>query len=31
MVEVKDDHTVDKPVYLMEVKDGKWVKKALVE
>jgi branched-chain amino acid transport system substrate-binding protein len=28
---MNDDHTVDKPVYLMEVKDGKWVKKALVE
>ena len=25
------DHTVVKPVYLMEVKDGKWTRKAIVE
>ena len=25
-----DDHTVVKPVYLMEVKGGKWTKKAIV-
>jgi len=28
---IKDDHTVAKPVYLMEVKDGKWVQKAVVD
>lgn len=27
---INDDHTVDKPVYLMEVKGGKWTEKALV-
>ena len=26
-----DDHTVTKPVYLMEVKGGKWTRKAIVE
>jgi branched-chain amino acid transport system substrate-binding protein len=25
-----DDHTVVKPVYLMEVKGGKWTRKAVV-
>ncbi|NNM75119.1 ABC transporter substrate-binding protein [Enterovirga aerilata] len=27
---INDDHTVNKPVYLMEVKDGKWTQKAVV-
>lgn len=27
---INDDHTVNKPVYLMEVKGGKWVQKAVV-
>ena len=27
---INDDHTVNKPVFLMEVKDGKWVQKAVV-
>ena len=25
-----EDHTVNKPVYLVEVKNGKWTKKAVV-
>ncbi len=25
-----DDHTVNKPVYLVEVKGGKWTSKAIV-
>ena len=29
-VEFSDDHTVNKPVYLVEVKGGKWVGKAVV-
>ncbi|KMO32372.1 ABC transporter substrate-binding protein [Methylobacterium aquaticum] len=28
---INDDHTVNKTVYLMEVKNGAWVKKAVVE
>jgi branched-chain amino acid transport system substrate-binding protein len=28
---IGEDHTVVKPVYLMEVKGGKWVRKAVVE
>jgi branched-chain amino acid transport system substrate-binding protein len=27
---INDDHTVNKPVFLMEVKDGKWTQKAVV-
>lgn len=27
---INDDHTVNKPVFLMEVKDGKWSQKAVV-
>ena len=27
---INDNHTVNSPVYLMEVKDGKWIQKALV-
>jgi len=27
---INDDHTVNKPVYLMEVKGGQWTQKALV-
>ena len=27
---LNDDHTVVKPVYLMEVKGGKWTRKAIV-
>jgi branched-chain amino acid transport system substrate-binding protein len=27
---INDDHTVNKPVFLMEVKGGKWVQKAVV-
>jgi branched-chain amino acid transport system substrate-binding protein len=30
-LEIKPDHTVSKPVILMEVRGGKWVRKALVE
>lgn len=30
-LEIKEDHTVAKPVILMEVKDGRWVKKAVVD
>ena len=30
-VTLSDDHTVKKPVYLMEVKGGKWTRKAIVE
>ena len=30
-VTLSDDHTVRKPVYLMEVKGGKWTRKAIVE
>lgn len=29
-VEFSDDHTVNKPVYLVEVKGGKWIGKAVV-
>jgi branched-chain amino acid transport system substrate-binding protein len=29
--EILPNHTVTKPVYLMEVKDGQWVRKAIVE
>lgn len=28
---INDDHTVNKPVFLMEVKGGRWVQKAVVE
>ena len=28
---INDDHTVDKPVYLMEVKGGKWTKLAVID
>jgi branched-chain amino acid transport system substrate-binding protein len=28
---INDDHTVNKPVFLMEVKGGKWVQKAVVQ
>ncbi len=31
MTEMLTNHTVNKPVYLMEVKDGKWVRKAIVQ
>jgi branched-chain amino acid transport system substrate-binding protein len=31
MTEMLPNHTVLKPVYLMEVKDGKWVRKAIVQ
>lgn len=31
MTEMLSNHTVNKPVYLMEVKDGKWVRKAIVQ
>jgi branched-chain amino acid transport system substrate-binding protein len=30
-ITLSDDHTVKKPVYLMEVKGGKWTRKAIVE
>jgi branched-chain amino acid transport system substrate-binding protein len=30
-LEIKEDHTVSKPVILMEVKDGKWVRKATAD
>jgi branched-chain amino acid transport system substrate-binding protein len=30
-LEIKEDHTVAKPVTLMEVVDGKWTKKAVVD
>ena len=30
-LEIKEDHTVSKQVILMEVKDGKWVRKAIAE
>ena len=30
-VTLSDDHSVKKPVYLMEVKGGKWTRKAIVE
>lgn len=29
-VTINDNHTVNKPVYIMEVKNGKWVEKAVV-
>ena len=29
-VTFSEDHTVNKPVYLVEVKNGKWTKKAVV-
>ena len=29
-LEMSEDHTVDKPVYLVEVKNGKWTTKAVV-
>jgi len=31
MTEMLSNHTVNKPVYLMEVKDGKWVRKAILQ
>ena len=31
MLTINDDHTVDKPVYLMEVKAGKWTRLAVIE
>ena len=30
-VTLADDHTVNKPVYLVEVKGGKWTSKAVVD
>jgi branched-chain amino acid transport system substrate-binding protein len=30
-LEIKDDHTVSKPVIVMEVRNGKWVRKASAE
>jgi branched-chain amino acid transport system substrate-binding protein len=27
---INDNHTVNSPVYLMEVKDGKWSRRALL-
>jgi hypothetical protein len=27
---MSEDHTVNKPVYLVEVKNGKWTTKAIV-
>jgi branched-chain amino acid transport system substrate-binding protein len=27
-LEIRDDHTVSKPVIIMEVHDGEWVRKA---
>jgi branched-chain amino acid transport system substrate-binding protein len=29
--EILPNHTVVKPVYLMEVKDGAWVRKAILD
>jgi len=30
-ITVSDSHTVSKPVYLVEVKDGKWVPRGIVQ